>query len=47
MWGKEMRLDAGHAMRLGFDDEWFVGVKGRHNNPNRDHAINSRDTESG
>ena len=45
--GEEMRLDAGHPMRLGFDDEWFVGVKGRHNNPNRDHAINSRETEVG
>jgi len=45
--GEEVRLDAGHPMRLGFDDEWFVGVDGRHNNPNRDHAINCRDTEVG
>ena len=45
--GEEVRLDAGHAMRLGFDDEWFVPLKGRHNNPNRDHAINSRETEVG
>ena len=45
--GPEVRLDAGHPMRLGFDDEWFVPVLGRHNNPNRDHAINSRDTEVG
>ena len=45
--GEEVRLDAGHAMRLGFDDEWFVPLKGRHNNPNREHAINSRETEVG
>jgi len=45
--GEEVRLDAGHPMRLGFDDEWFVGVDGRHNNPNRDHAINGRDTAVG
>ena len=45
--GEEVRLDAGHAMRLGFNDEWFVPLKGRHNNPNRDHAINSRETEVG
>ena len=45
--GESVRLDAGHDMRLGFDDEWFVPVVGRHNNPNRDHAINSRDTEVG
>ena len=45
--GEEVRLDAGHAMRLGFDAEWFVPLKGRHNNPNRDHAINSRETEVG
>ena len=34
--GEKVRLDARHAMRLGFDDEWFVGVKGRHDNPNPD-----------
>lgn len=45
--GEEMRLDAGHPMRLGFDDEWFVGIKGRHNNPDRAHAINSRESEVG
>lgn len=45
--GEEVRLDAGHPMRLGFDHEWFVGVGGRHNNPNRDHAINAHDTEVG
>ena len=45
--GEEVRLDAGHPMRLGFNDEWFVPVVGRHNNPNRDHAINSRETEVG
>ena len=45
--GEDVRLDAGHAKRLGFDDEWFVPLLGRHNNPNRDHAINSRATEIG
>ena len=45
--GEDVRLDAGHPKRLGFDDEWFVPVVGRHNNPNRDHAVDSRETEVG
>lgn len=45
--GETVRLDWGDPRRLGFDDEWFVPVVGRHNNPNRDHAIDSRVTEVG
>ena len=45
--GPDVRLDPGDARRLGFDAEWFVPVVGRHNNPNRDHAINSRQAETG
>lgn len=43
----EVQLDAGHPMRLGFDDEWFVPVKGGHNNPSRDYAINGQETVIG
>ncbi len=43
----EVRMDAGDPRRLGFDDEWFVPTAGRHNNPDRNYAINGSDTVIG
>ena len=43
----EVRLDAGDPRRLGFDDEWFVPVQGRHNNPNREYAVGGNELAIG